>query len=267
MADQPIAVIGTGRIANALGTLLARSGVPITSVTGRGAIPLLPANNILIAVSDDAIPQIAVELATAGLCDSTILHTSAAAGPEALASLRATGNSVGVLHPLQTVPSAERGIETLQGATYAVAGDERATAWARELVRLLGGNSLAVDPRNWGLYHAAAVMACNYQVTLVDAALELMEIAGISRDQAITALAPILRATTENILRHGPEAALTGPIRRGDIGTLHTHLNALEAARHETKQLYRAAGLRTVAIAGLPPDTASEITQSMEGAK
>ena len=87
-------------------------------------------NHILIAVSDDSIPQVAAELAAAGLRDSTIVHTSAAAGPEALAILRTAGNSIGVLHPLQTVPSAERGIETLPGATWAVAGDDRATAWA-----------------------------------------------------------------------------------------------------------------------------------------
>jgi predicted short-subunit dehydrogenase-like oxidoreductase (DUF2520 family) len=263
---HPVAIAGTGRIAKALGALLERSGVRIAAVAGRGAVSRLPglANHILIAVNDDSISVVAAELAAAGLRDSTILHTSAAAGPEALAILRGTGNSVGVLHPLQTVPSAERGIETLPGATYAVAGDEPATAWARELVHLLGGNVLAVDPQRWGLYHAAAVMACNYQVTLVDAALELMEIAGIERDQARGALAPILRTTMDNILLQGPEAALTGPIRRGDIGTIATHLEALNSARPETKRLYVAAGLRTVA--GLPSSKAEAIAKLLEQA-
>ncbi len=266
MPDQPIAIAGTGRIARAVGALLSRAGVQIARMAGRGAISQLPgyANHILIAVNDDSIPDVATELAAAGLRDSTILHTSAAAGPEALAILRATGNSIGVLHPLQTVPSAERGIETLPGATYAVAGDERAMAWACELVRLLGGNAIAVDPLRWGLYHAAAVIACNYQVTLVDAALELMEIAGINRVEAQSALAPILRATTENILLQGPEAALTGPIRRGDIGTITTHIKALDAASPETKRLYVAAGLRTIPVAALPPATALELTRLLE---
>jgi predicted short-subunit dehydrogenase-like oxidoreductase (DUF2520 family) len=272
MPDQTIAIAGTGRIAKAIGALLSRSGVRIAAVAGRSAdgatvsISQLPrhANHILIAVSDDSIPQVAAELAAAGLRDSTAVHTSAAAGPEALALLRSTGNSIGVLHPLQTVPSVERGIETLPGATYALAGDERATAWARELVRLLGGNTLAVDPQRWGLYHAAAVMACNYQVTLVDAALELMEIAGINRIEAQGALAPILRTTMENILLQGPEAALTGPIRRGDIGTIATHLEALKAASPATKRLYVAAGLRTIAVAALPPAVANELTRLLE---
>ncbi len=266
MPDQPIAIAGTGRIAKAMGELLARSGVRVAAMAGRGAISQLPhhANHILIAVSDDSIPDVANELAAAGLRDSTIVHTSAAAGPEALAILRTTGNSIGVLHPLQTVPSVERGIETLPGATYAVAGDDRAVAWARELVRLLGGNAIAVDPRHWALYHAAAVMACNYQMTLVDAALESMEIAGIDRAHAQSALAPILRATMENILLCGPEAALTGPIRRGDIGTITRHIEALKAASPETRRLYAAAGLRTIAIAALPPETAHEIARLLE---
>jgi predicted short-subunit dehydrogenase-like oxidoreductase (DUF2520 family) len=129
---------------------------------------------------------------------------------------------------------------------------------------------LTVDPARWGLYHAAAVMACNYQVTLVDAALELMEMAGITRDHGLDALAPILRTTMENILLSGPEAALTGPIRRGDIGTMHTHLEALADAPGETKRLYVTAGLRTVAVAeraGLAPETASEITRCLEAAE
>jgi predicted short-subunit dehydrogenase-like oxidoreductase (DUF2520 family) len=268
MPDQTIAIAGTGRIAKAIGALLSRSGVQIAAVAGRGKIGQLPrcANHILIAVSDDSILDVAAELAAAGLRDSTIVHTSAAAGPEALAVLRSAGNAIGVLHPLQTVPSAQRGIETLSGATYAVAGDERATAWARELVRLLGGNAIAVDPQRWGLYHAAAVMACNYQVTLVDAALELMEIAGISRVEARSALAPILRTTMENILLYGPEAALTGPIRRGDIGTVTTHINALKAAAPETKRLYIAAALRTIPVAALPPAAANELTNRLEQA-
>jgi predicted short-subunit dehydrogenase-like oxidoreductase (DUF2520 family) len=250
--DQPIAIAGNGRIAKAIAALLSRSGVRIAAVAGREtpvSVSQLPgyANHILIAVSDDSILQVAAELASAGLRDSTVVHTSGAAGPEALAILQATGNSIGVLHPLQTVPSAERGIETLPGATWALAGDERAAEWARELVRLLEGNVLVVDPQRWALYHAAAVMACNYQVTLVDAALELMEIAGIGRAEARAALTPILRTTMENILLRGPEAALTGPIRRGDIGTIATHLEALNSARPETKGLYVAAGLRTAA--------------------
>jgi predicted short-subunit dehydrogenase-like oxidoreductase (DUF2520 family) len=278
-------IVGTGRVAKAMGALLSRSGVQIAAIAGRDPGATLDASRfvyaeravslrelprfvrrVLIAVSDTAISPVAAELADGGLSNCLVLHTSAAAGPDALAMLRAAGNSVGVLHPLQTVPSPERGVETLPGATYAVAGDARATAWARELVNRFGGKVLAVDSDSWGSYHAAAVMACNYQVTLVDAALELLQNAGIGRTEGLDALSAILRATTENILVLGPEAALTGPIRRGDIGTIGKHLEALDTARPETKRLYVAAGLRTLAIAGLSPDEAGELAQRLTGA-
>ncbi len=266
--DEPIGIAGTGRVAQALGALLS----PASVIAGRSALRDLPrqSRRIIIAVADDAISQVASELLAGGIEGSVVLHVSAAAGPEALAVLRAAGNSVGVLHPLQSVPSVERGIQTLRGATFAFAGDPEARAWALDLIRRLGGKALPVDPSRWAYYHAAAVMACNYHVTLVDASLELAELAGIARETALDALAPIIRATTENILTSGPEQALTGPIRRGDAGTIRRHLAALKDSLPETRDLYNAAGLRTIALArraGLPPESASEIVKAFRAPK
>jgi len=278
-----IGIVGTGRLAQALGALLRGSGLPVCAVAGRNrkaaedasafigcaaalSIKELPrrAQHILVAVSDDAIPAVARELASGRLKGSVVLHTSGAAGPEALAALRDNGNAVGVLHPLQAVPDAKRGMETLPGAAYAFAGDERACAWARVLIKHLDGKPLAVDPGRWRHYHAAAVMASNYNVTLVDAALELMEIAGLGQRQALDALAPLIRGTTENILLSDPAAALTGPVRRGDTGTVRGHLAALEGGSPETRRLYASAGLRTVMLArraGLPASVADELVK------
>ena len=86
--------------------------------------------------------------------------------------------------------------------------------WAQQMIRVLDGKPL-LSTQNWENYHAAAVMACNYHVTLIDAALELMEKAGIARDTGLAALEPLIRTTTENILRSGPEAALTAPSDAG----------------------------------------------------
>ena len=100
--------------------------------------------------------------------------------------------------------------------------------------------------------------------------LELAELAGVGREAALDALAPIIRATTENILRSGPEQALTGPIRRGDAGTIGRHLAALKETLPETRELYNAAGLRTIALAqraGLPSESASEIVQALGAPK
>jgi predicted short-subunit dehydrogenase-like oxidoreductase (DUF2520 family) len=266
--NATVAIVGTGRMAKALGALLVRNGTLVTAVAGRSrdstvkAARFMSAKNavsiaeipdysrhILIAVSDDAISGVASELAAAGLRGARVLHTSGAAGPEALAVLRKTGNSVGVFHPMQSVPSGERGVESLPGSTFAFAGDKEASDWASRLVGRFHGKALAVEPRHWVHYHAAAVMACNYQVTLVDSALELMEIAGIQREEALDALSGIIRNTVENILTSGTERALTGPIRRGDTGTINAHLEALNAASPETRRLYLAAAQRTMPIA------------------
>jgi predicted short-subunit dehydrogenase-like oxidoreductase (DUF2520 family) len=279
--EDAVGIAGTGRLANALGALLVRRGIAVCAVGGRcsrsaeearqfigaaRAVPLreLPhhARHLVIAVTDGAIAEVAAQLAD--LRGGIVLHTSGASGPSALDVLRDAGNAVGVLHPLQTVPSAERGLEALaiRGMTYAFAGDEDAVAWASWLIARLGGKALRVDAEFWQHYHAGAAMACNYQMTLVDAALELMAMAGIGREAALDALGPILRATTENVLEWGPERALTGPIRRGDAGTVRRHLEAVEHASPETKRLYVAAGLRTVALAeraGLDKSAAREV--------
>lgn len=254
--NHPIAIVGRGRLAGALAALLP----PIA--------PLGESRHVLIAVSDDAIPSVAADLAARGLRDAVVLHTSGAAGPDALETLREAGNAVGVLHPLQTVPSAERGIETLPGATYAFAGDAPAVEWARSLIARLGGTPLAIDPRRWQHYHAAAVLASNYQATLIDAALELMGLAGVERGAALDALAPIVRASTENILAQGPENALTGPIRRGDAGTVRRHMSSLETAAPATRALYIAAGMRTIMLAkraGLGEIAARNLADALGG--
>jgi predicted short-subunit dehydrogenase-like oxidoreductase (DUF2520 family) len=284
--EQRVCIAGTGNMARALGALMAGRGVEVRAVGGRSvesaedarrfmgagrAVGMrdLPqyARRIVIAVTDAAIAEVAAELAAGGCEGGIILHTSGAAGPAALEVLRRTGNSVGVLHPLQTVPSAECGVESLPGSTFALAGDAAAAEWAIELTKTLGGMPLRVNPAYWHHYHAGAVMACNYQITLADAALELMAMAGIERNDALAALGPILRATTANVIGRGPEQALTGPIRRGDAGTIRRHLDALGQASAQTKRLYVAAGLRTVGIAeraGLNAAAARDVAAALE---
>jgi predicted short-subunit dehydrogenase-like oxidoreductase (DUF2520 family) len=106
-----------------------------------------------------------------------------------------------------------------------------------------------IQPDRWALYHAAAVVASNYQVTLLDAALEILEQTGVARREGLAALAPIARATLENVLSLGPQDALTGPISRGDVESVRRNLEALNAVSTWTRELYRAAGRRTLPIA------------------
>jgi predicted short-subunit dehydrogenase-like oxidoreductase (DUF2520 family) len=281
---ESIGIIGTGRMAGTVARLLSGRGLHVTAVAGRSAekrehlaqsvdaFPVelsdLPAyaSIAVIAVSDDAIPVVAESLSSSGSSLRIALHTSGAAGPEALESLRSRGTSIGVLHPLQTVPSAAAGVAALPGSTFAYAGDKSAEEFAYRIVEVLDGSPLRIDPSRWQHYHAAAVMVSNYQAALVDAALELMEGAGVDRHTALLALRPLIEQSTGNILQSGPAAALTGPIRRGDLNTVLRHILALRKAPPEVLELYAAAGLQTVSLAersGLPPAEAQEIAKAL----
>jgi predicted short-subunit dehydrogenase-like oxidoreductase (DUF2520 family) len=277
----PIGIAGAGRVAQSLARLLRETGQPVVAVASRSAASAraaaefagpgvtattyaeLPgkASRLVIAVPDEALEEVAgtlAETARAGIA----LHTCGARGPEALGALADRGIACGTLHPLQTVASPQQGAASLRGVTFAVAGDPAALAWAREIAEALGGTAVEIEPRARPLYHAAAVMASNYVVVLVDAAVTLMQAAGLERDAALEAVAPLLRTTVDNVLAEGPEGALTGPIQRGDAATVAAHLAALGASPASVRELYRAAGRQALDIArrrGLPGDRAQAI--------
>jgi predicted short-subunit dehydrogenase-like oxidoreductase (DUF2520 family) len=276
MASPPaaVAIAGAGRMGAALGLLLRERGVPVVAIAGRdpvraaaaakfigGAVqPLsyaeLPAqaSRILIAVPDDALESIAAILAEAGMRDGAAIHTSGARGPEALAALESRGVSCAAMHPLQTVTTPQQGLSALPGSAFGIsgggpAGSNRALDWALEIVALLEGKPLLIASGMRPLYHAAAVMASNYLVALIDSAVILMGAAGVEPGDALQALAPLIRASAENTLEAGPSAALTGPIERGDAGTVLAHLQALASAPEAVRELYRQAGLHTADMA------------------
>jgi predicted short-subunit dehydrogenase-like oxidoreductase (DUF2520 family) len=285
-----IAVIGTGNIARSLGRLLHKTGADIVQAVGRSIDTareaaefigegvaagtfreLNPrADHLIVAVADHALSQVVIEIVGAGFASGVVLHTSGGSGLNALQPLREQGTAVGVLHPLQSVPSPAQGLNSLPGSFFALAGDPAAVSWAASLVALLRGRPIRINADHWALYHAAAVMASNYQVTLLDSALELFAQAGVPSDIALEALAPIVRATAENVLLSGPAAALTGPIQRGDAETVRAHLRTLISASPETRQAYVALGLRTVPIAvrsGLPSAEAACVQAALEAAQ
>ncbi|HEY4363439.1 MAG TPA: Rossmann-like and DUF2520 domain-containing protein [Bryobacteraceae bacterium] len=275
LSTAPVAIAGAGRLGPALGLLLRERGVPIAAIAGRnperaaqaarfiggGAKPVplseLPsyAARILIAVPDDAIEPVATLLADAGISPGSFaIHTSGARGPEALARLEDRGVSCAAMHPLQTVTTPQQGLSSLPGSSYGISGSGKALSdgalgWALEIVALIEGKPLMIDAAMRPLYHAAAVMASNYIVALIDSAVILMGEAGVEPEEALRALAPLIRASAENTLEAGPTHALTGPIQRGDSGTVLAHLQALAGVPQAVRELYRRAGLHAAEIA------------------
>ena len=289
MLHEFIGIAGAGRVAQALGRLLHSSGEPVAAVASRSAARAgaaaafvgpdvkavryeeLPSyvTRLLIAVPDDAITAVAQILAEGGMKEGAAVHTCGAYGVEVLAPLAARGVACATLHPLQTVSSPEQGVTALRGCAFAISGEGRGVVWAGQIVRLLGGRPLTVRLDGKPAYHAAAVMASNYVIVLIDAALRLMEAAGIAPEEALPALGPLIRSSTENALLQGPTGALTGPVERGDVQTVALHLNALNAARvpAEIFKLYRAAGKYALQIArrrGLPADLAGQLEELLK---
>lgn len=277
-SHEPIGIAGTGRIAQALGRLLRERGEPMLAVGGRDparteaaarfvgaravSLEKLPGitRRVLIAVSDDAVTPVAARLSKAGMRGGLALHTCGAFGAEALAPLAGAGVSCAALHPLQTVPSPEQGLSALIGTSFVIDGDAEAAAWAEDIAALLEGQVLRIPSECRPLYHAAAVVASNYAVGLLDAAAILMGSAGIVEDKALRALAPVVRASVDNALTLTPERALTGPIDRGDTQTVSMHLRAMPSGT--VRELYRAVGLHVVALArrrGLAEARADEL--------
>ena len=283
-----IGIAGAGRMAQALGRLLFQHGQPIAFIASRSRsraqraarfvspsvravdYSQLPAQveRLILAVADDALPEVAGTLAEAGMDAGMIIHTSGVWGPEVLSRLMEQGVSCASMHPLQTVANPKQGVEELPGSTFAVAGKGKAALWARELVKLLDGQVLTIKPLAKPLYHAAAVVASNYIVALIDAALLMMAKAGVSERQGRKALEPLVLTSVQNALSRGPVEALTGPIERGDGLTLAAHLSALKALPESVQGLYRAMGQHTVQLArrrGLSKAQATQLEKLLEG--
>jgi predicted short-subunit dehydrogenase-like oxidoreductase (DUF2520 family) len=290
---SPIGIVGPGRLGQALGKLLYDLGQPVVAIAGRdlsrtraaaefigsgsrgfvqavdcSTLPSM-ASRILIAVPDDALPGVARELASAPELIEAALHTCGSRGPEALIFLEERGTSCGTFHPLQTIATPEQGDADLPGSFFGItaasdAASDPARAWALEICSLLRGHALEIPAGSRPLYHAAAVMASNYIVTMIDAAAMLFEEAGVDGTEALAALAPLIRASVSNALTAGPVQALTGPIERGDEQTVAAHLRALRVAPESLRDLYCSAGLHAVELARRKsPDTDRRTIESL----
>jgi predicted short-subunit dehydrogenase-like oxidoreductase (DUF2520 family) len=223
-----VAIVGRGRLGRTLAQLLPAAGHPVTA-TGRGEAPA-PADVVLVCVPDGAVAEVARGLALPE--ETVVLHCAGALDTDVLAPHRRRGS----LHPLMTFPGPEVAVPDLRGTPAAVAGTDDAVAVATTLARDLGLAPFAV-PGDRRLYHAAAVLAGNLALVLVDEAARVLVAAGVDPAYAATTLIPLAAKSVDNA-RYGL-GALTGPIARGDDATLRAHLDALgEHGLSGTRDLY-----------------------------
>jgi len=278
-AAPSVFVVGAGVVGTTLAASLHRAGVPVLGLHGRSTVtapasPLsasgagtgaavvatageLPevvsrADVIILCVRDERISQVSERLRReTRLRDHQILlHTSGAhAAAEVLGAARAAAGAIGTMHPL--VSFADPGLFAggLRDIAFGVEGDPAARAAARFLVGKLGGRALDLAAADLPLYHAAAVLASNYVVALGDLARGLFIEAGVSPEDALAALVPLMNSVVQNLARVGLPGALTGPVERGDVSTVERHLEALERRAPDLAPLYRSLGREVLRIA------------------
>ncbi|HEY41902.1 MAG TPA: DUF2520 domain-containing protein [Dehalococcoidia bacterium] len=259
--------IGAGTVGTALAIRLSERGYQVVAVASRSqasADRLAQAINgcsavtssqavadsaelVFITTPDDAISTVVSSIKWHP--GQSVAHCSGADSVNSLEPARTQGASVGAIHPLQTFASVEQAINNIAGSTFALEADEPLLSTLKEIATTLDGTWIELKSEDKVLYHAAAVIACNYLVTLVKLATDLWQTFNVPPEQATNALLPLLRGTIANIERVGIPQCLTGPIARGDTGTITKHINALEKAAPAVLPTYLDLGRQTIPIA------------------
>ncbi len=222
-------------------------------------------DTVILTVRDDAITPLATSLATARAITErhVVLHLSGVQGQEALGPLVTTRAALGSFHPLQTIVEPELTPGRLKGAWAAVEGMPRAIEAGERIAQDLGMRPFRIATKSKAIYHAGAVFASNYLVVVEAVAQRLLRHAGLSDADAWAALRPLVEGTFENLSRHEPREALTGPLVRGDTATIVRHLESLAV---DDAKLYRALGRAALELAqktGMDEQTAERVAEAL----
>jgi predicted short-subunit dehydrogenase-like oxidoreductase (DUF2520 family) len=178
-----------------------------------------------------------------------MVHTSGALDAAVLAPAMAAGTQIGSFHPLVAFADTERAVAALNGATVAVEGDDQLADLLARMAEAVGAHAVRLLPGAKAAYHAAAVLAAGGFVALLDAIAELGRVAGLDEAGALAIYGPLIEQTLGNARAIGIRASLTGPMTRGDRGTIAAHLEALREHAPAVLPLYLAAAVREIDLA------------------
>ncbi len=268
---KSFALIGPGRVGSAISRHLFADGFQIKAVIGRDMERSRAACNfigcteelattefskaeqaqiILLAVPDDKITEVAVRLAEyCSLVDKILIHfsglkSSSALYPSAIPTTQALS-----LHPLFPFADAQQAYSNLLHCPCALEGGHAAIEIGRQIVASFQGQPFEISAANKPLYHAAASIASNFLVTLFSLSRDLLRRCQIEEAQLTPILIPLIKATITNLETFPPEQGLTGPIVRGDLGTVEQHLRSLYDCAPETLGIYQVLARQTLSLA------------------
>jgi predicted short-subunit dehydrogenase-like oxidoreductase (DUF2520 family) len=275
-----ISFVGAGALASGLAKLLHAQGFSIAEIIVReaqesqrrgsalahsvGAVAATLANAKLtcdvlwLAVPDEVVEKVSRELAGRAELPPVILHASGALNSLVLSALAARGINTGSAHPMMTFVAGEP--PSLKGAWFALEGSAAAVRAARAMARKLGANSFTIEPGSKILYHAFGAMLSPMLATELEAAERVGLRAGISAQVVRQIMEPIVMRTVKNVLRRGAGKSFSGPLARGDVGTVVSHLESLGGSAESL--VYRA--LMEYATGTLPVKRKDEMKKLLE---
>lgn len=285
-----IGFIGAGKVASAFGRYIHSHGIAIRGYFDRHAEKCRRAADatrsrafpdaatlasqsdiVLITTRDDQIAGVCRDLCRQNKIDAHHLvgHMSGAHSSRILADAQRLGATVFSLHPLQAFADENKALAELPHTFFSLEGESEALSPIRQILEQTGNRFFSITPGNKSLYHLSACILSNFLVTLMDAGLTTLEKSGIDPGEGFQAMRPLIDGTLSNIARMGTAKALTGPIIRGDAGTIRRHLEALKSSElEEIESLYRQMGMQTLRLArrtALPSEeSAAEVRQLLE---
>jgi predicted short-subunit dehydrogenase-like oxidoreductase (DUF2520 family) len=276
-----VGVVGTGRAGAVLGAALARAGHHVVAAYAVSdlsrlraeallpGVPLVPVEQVLaesdlalLTVPDDVLPGLVAGLVETGAVHPGMFlaHASGRFGYGVLDAATRVGGLPLALHPVMTFTGTSIDLARLSGCPFGVTAPDQLRPVAEALVVEMGGDPVWVNEGSRVLYHAALAHGANHLVTLVTQTLELLSAAGV--DDPARLVAPLLSAALDNALRYGDQA-LTGPVARGDAGTVAAHVHELADVSPEARAAYvalaRVTADRALAAGMLRPDAAEAL--------
>lgn len=268
LKGEKIGFVGAGVVGSVLAISLRRAGYEVIAAASRSEMSAEKLANqvqgceavssaqevadraaiVFLTTPDDMIQHVTSRITWQK--GQRVLHCSGVESLEALEAAEMSGASIGTFHPLQSFGTVEQGLTALVGTVFGIeASDPQLAEGLAQMARDLGGEPVHISPQDKVLYHVAAVTASGFTVTLMKLAADLWERLGLRSEEALKALLPLLKGTVNSLEVNGLPGALTGPLVRGDVGTIRRHLYALKAKAPDYLPLYCYLGLAQLPMA------------------